>query len=257
MFSIFSFLYAIKSLLISLNFSFITVMPELLPVTYPRFCSLISCPDTWCTSQTSSKIIPFVVGFMRSVCVYAHTFQDTKVLSLAVFVALLCPLLSTPLSRPSVPFNKDANEHNHNQHPLILFLQNTSGMESQNLVDDLSPKKTTVLKVGEKSYQGDACYIAYFVYIGILRLLQTSAPSVHLPKQTFSLTVASVLVRITVPQTCSEISVEYRRYCIIHTRMQMQYLCRHSLFRSASSFISVVNNNGKHSISALLLIDAI
>lgn len=29
----------------------------------------------------------------------------------------------------------------------LMFLQNTSGMESQNLVDDLSPKKNTVLKV--------------------------------------------------------------------------------------------------------------
>lgn len=26
-------------------FSFITVMPELVPVAYPRFCPLISCPD--------------------------------------------------------------------------------------------------------------------------------------------------------------------------------------------------------------------
>lgn len=34
----------------------------------------------------------------------------------------------------------------------ILAFQNTSGMESQNLVDDLSPKKNTVLKVGVKLF---------------------------------------------------------------------------------------------------------
>lgn len=47
-------------------------------------------------------------------------------------------------------FNTDAKRLKHSRAPclcFLLFLQTTSGMESQNLVDDLSPKKNTVLKV--------------------------------------------------------------------------------------------------------------
>lgn len=101
-----SCLYAVRPLS---DFSFITVLPELLPVTYPRCCSLISCPDylAHITDKQANRflLLQCSVFYFHSicVCVYARVFVRARLRShdgypsLAVFVALLCPALSTPL----------------------------------------------------------------------------------------------------------------------------------------------------------------
>lgn len=74
--------------------------------------------------------------------------------SLAVFLALLSPRSPHCCPGSHSAFNTAAQRihslkitDHHHVFVLFFLLQNTSGMESQNLVDDLSPKKNTVLKV--------------------------------------------------------------------------------------------------------------
>lgn len=67
-----SSLYAVRPLS---DFSFITVMPELLPVTYPRCCSLISCPDylAHITDKQANRFLLLQCSvFFHSICVYMH-----------------------------------------------------------------------------------------------------------------------------------------------------------------------------------------
>lgn len=89
-------------------------------------------------------------------CVYARLFVRARLRSLDGYpsLAVFCGTLASSAIHTAalaflVPLTRVQWEWNTNLRHLclVLYPQNTSGMESQNLVDDLSPKKNTVLKV--------------------------------------------------------------------------------------------------------------
>lgn len=114
------------------DFSFITVVPELLPVTYPRCCSLISCPDYLAriTDKQANRflLLQCSVFFPLHMCVYARVFSAcTPQKSWWLpFLGCVCGTLvssavHTAALALTVPLTQMQREQNTNQHLLLVL----------------------------------------------------------------------------------------------------------------------------------------